>query len=110
MAAPGSAEVMHYPRCKIADGKTIADAQAWVDSWRKLKDAAKIDYKVRILVPHADNDLGIGEFFLEGRSSTLASYAAAWTWWYSNADAAKSAAQLNAAAACDSGSVYRSTD
>jgi hypothetical protein len=33
-----------------------------------------------------------------------------WQWWYTNADAAASNARLTAAAICDSGAVYRSTD
>ena len=110
LAAPATAEVMHYSKCKLTEGKTIADVQAWVNDWRALKTEKGIDYKVRILIPHADNDLGAGEFFIEGGSSTLQSYAAAWDWWYTDAAAAKSADQLNAAATCDSGVVYRSTD
>jgi hypothetical protein len=109
-AVQASAEVMHYSRCKLVQGKTIDDVQAWVKDWRTLKTAKGIDYKVRILIPHADNDLDADEFFIEGGSSTLQSYAAAWSWWYSDAEAAKSAEQLNAAATCDSGVVYRSTD
>lgn len=110
LAGQASAEVMHYSKCKLNDGKTIEDAQAWVNDWRKLKTDKGIDYEVRLLIPHADNDLGADEFFLEGRSSTLASYAAAWEWWYTDAAAAGSADQLNAAATCDSGAMYRSTD
>ena len=109
-AAQASAEVMHYSKCKLAKGKTIDDVQAWVNDWRTLKTKQDIDYRVRILIPHADNDLGADEFFIEGGSSTLQSYAAAWNWWYTDAAAAKSADQLNAAATCDSGAVYRSTD
>jgi hypothetical protein len=110
LVAPASAEVMHYSKCKLVEGKTIDDVQGWVKDWRALKTDKGIDYRVRILIPHADNDLGAGEFFIEGGSSTLQSYAAAWNWWYTDADAAKSADQLNAAATCDSGVVYRSTD
>jgi hypothetical protein len=110
LPAQAWAEVMHYSRCKLVEGKTIDDVQAWVKDWRALKTDKGIDYRVRILIPHADNDLGANEFFIEGGSSTLASYAAAWNWWYTDADAAKSADQLNAAATCDSGVVYRSTD
>jgi len=109
-ATQASAEVMHYSKCKVADGKTLDDVQAWVKDWRTLKKAKGIDYQVRILLPHADSNLGIDEFFIEGGSSTLQSYAAAWDWWYTDADAAKSNDQLNKAAACDSGAVYRSTD
>ena len=76
----------------------------------ELLDAGLGIVRRRILLPHADNDLGADQFYLEGRSSTLASHAAAWTWWYSDAAAAQSAAQLNAAASCDSGAIYRSTD
>ena len=110
LAAQASAEVMHYSKCKLGDGKTVDDVQAWVNDWRTLKTAKGIDYRVRILIPHADNDLGADEFFIEGGSSTLQSYAAAWDWWYTNPDATQSNAQLNAAASCDSGAVYRSTD
>ena len=110
VATSASAEVMHYSRCKLHSGKTIADVQAWLNDWRGLKTEKGIDYRVRILIPHADNDLGADEFFLEGGSSTLQSYAAAWSWWYTDASAAKSADQLNAAAMCDAGVVYRSTD
>lgn len=108
--AQASAEVMHYSKCRLNAGKTVADVQAWLNAWRTLKTDKGIDYRVRILVPHADNDLAADEFFLEGGSSTLASYAAAWDWWYTDAAAAKSADQLNAAATCDAGVVYRSTD
>ena len=109
-AFQASAEVMHYSKCAIADGKTLDDVQAWVKDWRALKTQEKIDYDVRILVPHADSSMAANEFFIEGGSSTLASYAAAWSWWYTDADAAKSNAQLTAAATCESGVVYRSLD
>ncbi|MBW2243928.1 MAG: hypothetical protein JRH01_18260 [Deltaproteobacteria bacterium] len=109
-AAQASAEVMHYSKCQLAEGKTMADVQAWVDDWRVLSKANGIDYRIRLLVPHADNDLGADEFFLEGGSSTLQSHAAAWDWWYTSDEAAKSATQLNAAASCASGAIYRSTD
>jgi hypothetical protein len=33
-------------------------------------------------------------FAIEGRSSTLSSYAAAWEWWYSDPKAAKSSEQI----------------
>jgi hypothetical protein len=110
LGAQASAEVMHYSKCTLEAGKSIDDVQAWVKDWRALKTEKGIDYRVRLLVPHADNDLGADQFFIEGGSSTLASYAAAWSWWYTDAAAAQSADQLNAAATCDSGVVYRSTD
>ena len=109
-AVPASSEVMHYSKCKLEDGKTLEDVQAWVTDWRKLKTDNGIDYEIRILVPHADNDLGADEFFIEGRSSTLSSHAAAYEWWYSDDAAAASATQLNAAATCDSGAIYRTAD
>jgi hypothetical protein len=105
-----SAEVMHYSKCKTNDGKTIADVQTWLNDWRALAKKAGVEYRVRLLAPHADSQLGAGEFFIEGGSPTLASYAKAWDWWYTNADAAASNRQLIAAATCDSGAVYRSTD
>jgi hypothetical protein len=109
-ASQASAEIMHYSKCKLAQGKTIDDAQAWVNDWRPLAKEKGIDYRIRLLIPHADNDLEADEFFLEGGSATLQSYAAAWDWWYTSAEASKSADQLNAAATCNSGAVYRSSD
>lgn len=103
-------EVMHYSRCKLIEGKAIDDVQAWLNDWRALVKAKGIDYRARILLAHADSQLAANEFFIEGGSSTLQSYAAAWAWWYTDAEALKSADQLNAAATCDSGAVYRSTD
>ena len=76
LAAQASAEVMHYSKCKINEGKTIDDVQVWVNDWRVLKTEKGIDYRIRLLIPHADNDLGADEFFIEGGSSTLQSYAA----------------------------------
>jgi hypothetical protein len=105
-----SAEVMHYSKCKLNEGKTVADVQAWVDSWRGLVKKKGIEYKVRLLLPHADAQLGANEFFIEGGSPTLQSYAAAWQWWYTDAEAQTSNKQLTQAATCDSGAVYRSTD
>lgn len=107
---PMSAEVMHYSKCSINDGKTIADTQAWVKSWRALAKKEGVEYRIRLLVPHADGQLAANEFFIEGGSPTLASYAKAWEWWYTDSDAAASNQQLIAAATCDSGAVYRSTD
>src|SRR5687767_7392448 len=101
-----SAEVMHYSKCHINDGKTIADVQAWVDAWRSLSKKEGIEYRVRIMLPHADSQLAIDDFYLEGGSPTLASYAAAWEWWYTDTEARASNAQLVAAASCDSGAVY----
>jgi hypothetical protein len=105
-----SAEVMHYSKCGTNAGKTIADVQAWLDSWRSLAKEKGIEYRVRLLVPHADSQLAAGEFFIEGGSPTLQSYAAAWQWWYTAPEARASNDKLTAAATCDSGAVYRSTD
>ncbi len=105
-----TAEVMHYSKCSLNDAKTIADVQKWVTDWRILSKKAGIEYRVRVLLPHADSQLAANEFFLEGGSPTLQSYAKAWDWWYTDAAATASNQQLTAAATCDSGSVYRSTD
>jgi hypothetical protein len=104
------AEVMHYSKCKANNGKTIADVQSWVNSWRILAKKKGVEYRIRLLVPHADSTLEANEFLIEGGSPTLQSYAKAWDWWYTDADAAASNKELSAAATCDSGSVFRSTD
>jgi hypothetical protein len=101
---------MHYSKCTTNDGKTIADVQTWLTDWRGLVKKKGIEYRVRLLLPHADSQLEANEFFIEGGSPTLQSYAKAWDWWYTDADAAASNRQLTAAATCDSGVVYRSTD
>ena len=105
-----TAEVMHYSKCKTNDGKTVADVQTWVNDWRSLAKKNGIEYRVRLLLPHADSQRAANEFFIEGGSPTLQSYAKAWDWWYTDADAAASNRQLTAAATCDSGAVYRTTD
>ena len=105
-----SAEVMHYSKCKTHDGKTITDVQTWLNDWRSLVKKEGIEYRLRLLLPHADSQLAANEFYIEGGSPTLQSYAKAWQWWYTDADAQASNAQLTAVATCDSGAVYRSTD
>ena len=104
-----TAEVMQYSLCTLNDDKSMADAQAWVDAWRPLVKKAGKDYSLRLLVPHASQE-SLGQFFIEGSTPTLGSYAEAWEWWYSDDDAAKSNAQLESAATCDAASIYISTD
>lgn len=104
------AEVMHYSKCKTNQGKTIADVEAWMKDWRTLAKKEGIQYHVRILVPHADSQMKADEFFIESGSATLESYAKAWQWWYTDAEALASNKQLMGASTCDSGAVYRSTD
>ena len=79
-------------------------------SWRSLAKKNAVEYRVRVLLPHADSQLAANEFYIEGGSPTLQSYAAAWQWWYTDAAALASNAQLTAAATCDSGAVFRTTD
>jgi hypothetical protein len=105
-----SAEVMDYIKCKTNSGKTIADVQAWQKDWRALAKKKGVEYQLRILVPHADSQMHADEFFVEGRTPTLAAHAKAWDWWYTDPDALASNKQLQGAATCDSGAIYRSTD
>ena len=109
-AAHASADVMDYSRCQLEEGKSIDDVQKWVTDWRALAKKNSVNYQLRLLVPHSDTTLMAGEFFIEGRSPSLATHAAAWQWWYTNADAAKSADQLAAAATCRSTAIYRGMD
>jgi len=104
------AEVVDFTKCRTDGGKTIADVQAWVKDWRALAKKKKVEYELRLLVPHADPQMRAGEFFIEGRTPSLETHAKSWEWWYTDADAAASNKQLNGAAACDSGAIYRSTD
>ena len=106
-----SAEVLHYSSCTLKDGKTLADAQRWVEDWRPMVKSAGKDYKIRLLTGHAAQADGmLPNFAIEGRSSTLSSHAAAWEWWYSEAKAAKSNAQLQSIADCGANSIYLTTE
>ncbi len=106
-----SAEIMHYSSCTLNDGKTLADAQAWVEDWRPIAKRAGIDYKVRLLTGHAaPADAMPPNFAIEGSSSTLSTYAKAWEWWYSSKEAAKSNAKLQSVATCGSSSVFTTTE
>ena len=104
-----SAETMQYSLCTLNDGKTMADAQAWVNDWRVLVKKEKIDYAIRLLIPHASTDQA-NQFFIEGSTPTLSSYAAAWEWWYGDEDALASNAQLVEAATCGGNSIYVTAD
>ncbi|MDH3642918.1 MAG: hypothetical protein OES38_12530 [Gammaproteobacteria bacterium] len=104
-----SADTMQYSLCTLNDGKTMADAQAWVAEWRALVKKEKIDYAIRLLIPHASTDQA-GQFFIEGSTPTLSSYAVAWEWWYSDEDALASNAQLVEAANCGANSIYMTAD
>ena len=104
-----SADVMHYSLCSLIEGKSMADAQQWLDDWRTLVSKEHITYSVRLLLPHASPQ-GLGDFFIEGATPTLSTYAAAWDWWYSDEKAAASNAQLMSVATCTENSVYMTTD
>jgi hypothetical protein len=106
-----SAEVLHYSSCTLKDGKTLADAQGWVEDWRPMVKSAGKDYQIRLLVGHAATaDSMLPNFAIEGRSPTLSSHAAAWEWWYSDAKAAKSNAQMQSIADCGANSIYVTTE
>jgi hypothetical protein len=105
-----NADVLHYNLCKLRAGKDFSAVQAWLTEWRALISKNKVEYAMRILVPQADPQVKLDQFFLEGSTATLTSYAKAWEWWYANADARVLDAKLVDAAECDGGAVYRTTD
>jgi len=106
-----AADVVSYNKCKVSEGKTFADVQAWLTDWRALVKKDGVDYKVRLLIPHSDPTLSLSEFFLEGSTSSFASYGKAFELWYGTAPAWQASnAQLTAAAVCDGGITYRTTD
>ena len=104
-----SAEVMQYSLCTLKDGKTIQDVQAWVTSWRTLVKQAGKQYQIRILLPHAAQ-LKLNQFYIEGSSPTLTTYAAGWEWWYADPLAQKSNAQLVSTANCEANEIYMTAD
>jgi hypothetical protein len=105
-----SADVIQYNKCKVNAGKSFADVRAWLNDWRGLVKKEGIDYRIRLLQPHADSTVAITDFFLEGTTPTFESYGKAYTWWYGAPAAEASNAQLTAAATCDAGSVYRTAE
>jgi hypothetical protein len=109
VAFSASAEVMQYTLCTLKDGKSINDVKAWVDEWRPLVKAAGKKYEIRILLPHASTEK-LNQFFIEGSSPTLTTYAEGWEWWYSDPKALKSNERLVSVAACEANSVYRTLD
>jgi hypothetical protein len=109
LVSSASATTMQYSLCTLKDGKTAQDAQMWLNKWRELADAEDVDYAIRLLLPHASTET-LGQFYIEGSSPTLSSYAKAWEWWYSDADALKSNAELVGVATCGANSIYVTTD
>ena len=104
-----SADAMQYSLCTLNEGKTMQDAQTWLNDWRALAKKEDISYSLRLLTPHASTDQ-LGQFYIEGSSPTLSTYATAWEWWYSDEDAAASNAQLVGVASCGANAVYMTTD
>jgi hypothetical protein len=106
-----SADVISYNKCTVNAGKTFADVQKWLTDWRALVKKEGVDYEVRLLIPHADAQVSLTNFFLEGSTSTFESYGKAFQLWYGSAPGWQASnAQLTAAASCDGGSVYRTAD
>jgi hypothetical protein len=105
-----SADVIQYNQCKINAGKTMADVQAWLTDWRSLVKKEGIDYKIRLLLPHADPQVPLTDFFIEGTTPTFDSYGKAYQWWYNAPSAQPSNARLTSAATCNSGSTYRTAE
>ena len=104
-----SADVLDYSKCTVNPGKTMADVEAAFTAWRTVsKDAGFGDYKIRLLIPHADTDTQQTTFWLEGSSPNFERYGKAYEWWYTNPDAAKSNASLQQAFSCESQVVFRS--
>lgn len=104
------ADVIQYNQCKLNAGKTMADVQAWLNDWRSLVKKEGIDYKIRLLLPHADPSVPQADFFIEGTTPTFESYGKAYQWWYTAPSAQSSNAQLTAAATCSAGSAYRTAE
>jgi hypothetical protein len=104
------AEVMNYTQCKMIAGKAFSEIEQWQKDWRALATKNKIDYRLRLLVPHADGVIGLDEFFIEGATPSLTSHAKAWEWWYGNAETQALNARLTGLATCKSTTIYMTSD
>ena len=103
-----SAEVMDYTKCQVNSGKTLADVQAWARDWRALAKKKGVEYQLRILVPHADPQMHAGGL-LHRRPRRRAVTPSRGTGGTRRRRRGLNK-QLNAAATCDAGAIYRSTD
>jgi hypothetical protein len=103
LPAGSDATTREFLKCKLNDGKTLADLEQVIGEWRALVDKAGYsDYKVEILSPvHAD-DINIGVFYWMGTTPDYARLGAGYNWWITDADAAKMADKLNAVYTCES--------
>ena len=90
----------------------MADAQAWVEDWRKIKKSAGKQYEVRLFNPNAgSHKIHPGsQFALVGSAPTLTTYGDGWDWWYSAKEAYKSRENLDSIASCGANSIWVSND
>lgn len=107
-----SAEVVQFSICTLNEGKTMADAQAWMEDWRKIKKQANKQYELQLFNPNAGDDtlLPGKQFGMLGTTPTLTSYGDGWDWWYSSTATMKSREMLGTIAACGANSIWVSTD
>ena len=105
-----SADVISYNKCKVNAGKTLADVQAWLSDWRGLVKKEGIDYRIRLLIAHADGQVALTDFFIEGTTSTFETYGKAYQQWYTAPVFRDSNAKLTAIATCDAATVYQTAE
>ena len=109
-AGVATADVLTYEKCAVNSGKTLADVEAVFQEWRQVsKKAGFGDYKIRLLVPHADSDVRGTTFWIEGSAPDLERRAKGWTWWYSARDARTVSEAMADVFTCESRSIFRTT-
>lgn len=81
-AVPASADVDEFIRCKLNDGKTMADFMKVVDGWRAATDAAGFsDYSAEILVPIYAANIQPGGFAWHGTAPNMMRMGEAQAWY-----------------------------
>lgn len=87
---PASADVDEFIRCKLNDGKTMADFQKVVAGWRAATDAAGFsDYTSEILVPIYAANIVPGGFAWHGTAPNMVRMSEAQAWYLGTNWAAK---------------------
>lgn len=95
-------EGRQFYRCKLADGKTFADLQAWAAHWRVAADEAGLQaYRNTILVPVGNTDLPEGSYMWEAAAPSADEFAAVEKWFAESDEAGAFQERFSKIASCE---------